>query len=156
MNTENKENYDWDNRNLNKSEDETTNFSDANDDNSSYVDQYQNEVESKYDPNEESITNADDAIVNEEEDLDDAFLDALEEDEDPDDEIDESDIDDDLVEDYDENDRDINDQVNYQRDVNDENTYQKESYSAKDNLDLEYDIDQDLEEKDPVNHPRKF
>ena len=152
MNTENKQNYGWDDPNFNETENlntngETINFSEKDQDvDSSYVDQYQNDIENENDPDDESITNGDDSIVNEEEDLEDQFLDALEDDEDPEEEeIDESDIDDDLTEDYDENDTDINDP-----------DYQKENYSAKDDLDLPYDIDQDLEEKDPVNNPRKF
>lgn len=156
MNTENKQDYGWDNPNFNETEnfntnEEAENFSGSDqEDNSSYVDQYQNDIDDEDEPTED-ITNSDDAIVNEDEDLDSQFLDALEEDEFyedddlEDDEIDESDIDDDLIEDYDENDTDINDP-----------DYQKENYSARDDLDLPYDIDQDLEEKDPVNNPRKF
>lgn len=113
----------------------------------SYVDQYQEE----HDP--EQIVNQDEDIVNNEgqDDLDDEFLNALERDDDypdenyleePDEEVNPNDIDDDLNEDYDENDRDIND-------------YATDSLK-KDELDVEYDIDKDLEETDPVNSPRHF
>jgi hypothetical protein len=88
---------------------------------------------------------------NEEENLDTSFSEALdrdtfenedlEMDDEDDEDLDENDLDDDLVEDYDENDREIESKLT--------------DKLKTENSDL-VDIDQDLEEVDPVNHPREF
>lgn len=159
MTTQNKENYGRDVRSFHHPEDDMRPISDINSQNfanESYVDQYE-----KDNDDDEEIVNQDDDIVNNEDDeLNNQFINALERDneyvanyldedndnsfyaDEWDDETDLNDIDDDLEEDYDENHRDINDFAtdNYNNDL----------------LDLEYDIDQDLEETDPVNHPRNF
>ncbi|GGF03080.1 hypothetical protein [Flavobacterium limi] len=134
MTTQNKENYGRDVRNFHHPEDDMKPVSDiTNQDlvNQSYADEYE-----KGNDDDEEILNQDDDIVNNEDEGVNNFY------ENESDDIASNDIDDDLEEDYDENDRDINDFTT-------ENT-------NKDLLDLEYDIDQDLEETDPVNHPRNF
>jgi hypothetical protein len=115
--------------------------------NESYVDEYQKRMDEEGDYHDYQILNEEE----DPDDLDDNFEDALDrenedddyfEEDDLDKELDESDLDDDLIEDYDENDREP-----------DSFTTEK---LKQDELDQEYDIDQDLEEKDPVNKPREF
>jgi len=163
MTTQNKENYGRDVRSFHHPEDDMKTISDINNrdlENGSYVDQYESD-------DDEEIVNQDDDIVNNEDDdeLNNQFSNALARDndyplenysdesnphtifsaddwDDKEDEIESNDIDDDLKEDYDENDRDPSDFAT--------------DKLKKDQLDLEYDLDQDLEETDPVNHPRSF
>ncbi|WP_163397811.1 hypothetical protein [Flavobacterium fluviatile] len=157
MTTQNKENYGRDVRSFHHPEDDMKPASDiTNHDLANQI--YTNE----YDDDEEIVNDDDDIVNNEDDDeLNNQFANASERDigypaenyldEDNensfvadqwDEEIDPNDIDDDLEEDYDENDREID---NFANDT-----------TKKDLLDLEYDIDQDLEETDPVNHPRNF
>ena len=108
--------------------------------NESYVDQYQEEQEEENNILEENEDNLDTRFS---EALDrDTFENEDLEDDDLDEDLDESDLDDDLIEDYDENDREV------------------DSYATdklkEENSDLVFDIDKDLEEVDPVNHPREF
>jgi len=150
MTTQAKENYGRDVRNFYYPEDDMKPVSDiTNQDlaNESYVDQYEKEN----DDDEEIVNQDDDVVNNEDEGVNNLLSNGLERDneyedgdlyEDDSEDIDPNDIDDDLIEDYDENDRDISDPA--ADNIN------------KDLLDLEYDIDQDLEETDPVNHPRNF
>ncbi|MFB9109384.1 hypothetical protein [Flavobacterium gyeonganense] len=127
MTTQNRENYGRDVRSFHHPEDDMKPVSDiTNQANQSYADEY----ERQNDDDDDEIVNQDDDIVNNEDEGINNFYE------------DDSDNIDDLEEDYDENDRDIND-------------FAKEN-TNKDLLDLEYDIDQDLEETDPVNHPRNF
>lgn len=112
-----------------------------NNNDESYVDEYQKRMDEEYDAEEDQILNQDE----DSEDLDDNFADALDRENEDDDYFEEDpdeDLDDDLIEKYDENDRDPD---NFATD-----------HLKQDELDQEYDIDQDLEEKDPVNNPRKF
>lgn len=160
MTTQNKENYGRDVRSFHHPEDDMNPVSDINNrdlENESYVDQYEE------DHDDEEIVNQDDDIVNnEDEELNNQFSNALARDDDypAENYLDErntdnvffadeweneeeeigSDTDDDIEEDFDENNRDQNDFAT----------------DKKDQLDLEYDLDQDLEETDPVNHPRSF
>lgn len=160
MTTQSKENYGRDVRSFHYPEDEMKPVSDINNqdlENESYVDQYEE------DHDDEEIVNQDDDIVNnEDEELNNQFSNALARDDDypAENYLDErntdnvffadeweneeeeigSDTDDDIEEDFDENNRDQNDFAT----------------DKKDQLDLEYDLDQDLEETDPVNHPRSF
>lgn len=158
MTTQNKENYGRDVRSFHHPEDDMKPISDINNqdlENESYVDQYEE------DHDDEEIVNQDDDIVNnEDEELNNQFSNALARDDDypAENYLDESNTDniffadeweeeeeeigsdDDIEEDFDENNRDQNDFAT----------------DKKDQLDLEYDLDQDLEETDPVNHPRSF
>ena len=164
MTTQNKENYGRDVRSFHHPEDDMKPVSEINNnwdlEDGSYVDQYEND----HDDDEEIVNQDDDIVNNEDEDeLNNQFSNALARDtdypaenysdesntdniffadewDDVEEEIDPNDIDDDLEEDYDENDRDLNDFAT----------------DKKDQLDLEYDLDQDLEETDPVNRPRSF
>jgi hypothetical protein len=138
MTTQNKENYGRDVRNFHHPEDDMKSASDiTNQDfgNESYVNQYERD-------DDEEIVNQDDDIVNNEDDdeLNNRFSNSVETEAEND--FNEDDGDDNLEEDYDENDRYNNDFVT--------------DNIIKDPLDLEYDIDQDLEETDPVNKPRSF
>ena len=117
--------------------------------NESYIEQYE----------EENGIEENEVMENEEENLDTSFSEALDRDtfenedlesedaypeeklEEDEEDLDENDLDDDLVEDYDENDREIESKLT-------------DKLKTK-NSDL-IDIDQDLEEVDPVNHPREF
>lgn len=158
MITENNGNYGRDDRNFYHPEDDIRTNSDRNnsnasiynsEENESYVDEYQRE-----NLEEQQAVDQDSDITNNEDNLDEQFSNSLERDDDDWDEgeddlddideedIDPDDIDDDLEEDYDENDREID---SFATDQLKRNEY-----------DPEFDIDQDLEEVDPVNHPRKF
>lgn len=112
--------------------------------NESYVNQYQEEHEEQNTQENEDENNLDLNFSNALER--DTFENEDPEEEDPDDDfeedLDENDLDDDLIEDYDENDREID---NYTPD-------QLKNESSE----QVFDIDQDLEEVDPVNHPREF
>lgn len=79
MSTENKENYGLDERNFqtNKSSVEEP----LMDESTSYVDQYENITPDEDNPEEETIVNEDDSVTNDQENLDQQFLDALQEDE---------------------------------------------------------------------------
>jgi hypothetical protein len=142
MTTQNKENYGRDVRSFHHPEDDMKLDSDIPNQDStheSYVDQYES------DNDDEEIVNQDDDIINNEDDdeLNNQFSNAVEDNENDfyEDHSDDIDPDDDPGEDY-ENDSNLN---NFAADN-----------LKKDLLDLEYDIDQDLEESDPVNHPRNF
>lgn len=155
MTTQHQENYGRDVRNFHHPEDDMRPVLDVTNqdlENESYVDQYERD-------DDEEIVNQDDDIINNEDDdeLNNQFFNALERDsefeaannpdtnfyaDEWDNEADLNDIDDDLEEDYDENDRNLNDYAT--------------DNSKQDPLDLEYDLDQDLEETDPVNSPRNF
>ncbi|WP_099712196.1 hypothetical protein [Flavobacterium sp. 9] len=158
MITGNNGNYGRDDRNFYHPEDDIRSNSDKNngiantynpEDNESYVDEYQREK-----MEEQQVVNQNSDITNNPDNLDEQFSNSLErddddwnEDEDDLDDIDEDDInpddiDDDLEEDYDENDREMD---GFATDQLKRNEY-----------DQEFDIDQDLEEVDPVNNPRKF
>lgn len=80
MRTENKENYGQDDRNFQNT------ASSANepliDESTSYVDQYENIPLDDDNPEEETIVNEEDSITNDQDNLDQEFLDALQEDED--------------------------------------------------------------------------
>jgi len=80
MRTENQENYGLSERNF------QTNESPVNepqmDESTSYVDQYENISNDNDDPEEEPIVNEEDAITNDQDNLDQQFLDALQEDDD--------------------------------------------------------------------------
>ncbi|MEP6806799.1 MAG: hypothetical protein ABI892_19885 [Flavobacterium sp.] len=160
----NNENYGREDRNFYHPEDDIRQNSDKKENdiyaanqnnNESYVDEYQKSIDAGYSDDDQILNDDEDFTAQEEEeDLDDEFSNALdrdtfEEDDDldedqdwdEDDDLDETDLDDDLVEDYGENDREPESLA---------------SDNSRDELDQEYDIDQDLEEKDPVNNPRKF
>jgi hypothetical protein len=103
----------------------------------SYVDQYQEEQEENTIEEENKNLDASFSNVLERDTYDNGSFD--EDDYDEDEDLDESDLDDDLIEDYDENDREIESGKQFKTETSEQ-----------------FDIDQDLEEVDPVNHPREF
>lgn len=148
MLTDKNENYGVDDRNFYQTEHEISLNSEEDspdlEDNESYVDHYQEENDLSeenldyLDQNFEKAIERDD-FENEDLNENDSKNDP---EEDSEEDLDENDLDDDLVEKYDENDHDID---------------QFATDKVKtDSLDQEFDIDQDLEEVDPVNHPREF
>jgi hypothetical protein len=78
MSIENKENYGRDDRDFHFQEPIIADS--EKDESESYVDQYENITLDNDNPEEETIVNTEDTITNDEDDLDQSFLDALEED----------------------------------------------------------------------------
>lgn len=123
MRTENQENYGQDDRDFHLYQAVTDPSADEN---SSYVDEYEsNKTDTDYDPNEE-IVNEDDAITNDQENLDEQFLDALQDDEDEETYDDQNNLDrNSFVSDYDDNvnedDEDLYEEDEDEHDLDDNN-----------------------------------
>lgn len=79
MKTENQENYSLDDRNFQTNESSVT--EPTTDESTSYVDQYENIPLDDDNPEKETIVNEEDSITNDQDNLDQEFLDALHEDE---------------------------------------------------------------------------
>jgi hypothetical protein len=77
MSTENKENYGQEDRNFQTTESSVNET--HLDENTSYVDQYEN-ISTENNPEEETVVNKDDSVTNDQDNLDQQFLDALQED----------------------------------------------------------------------------